>query len=83
MVPALFASMAEAESQELCPLCVEPLDATDRAIRYCACGYRMCLWCWHQIMETAAKENQTGKCPNCRSPYEKGKVSMSEVEPDE
>lgn len=34
-------------------------------------------------METAAKDSLTGKCPNCRSPYQKDKVSMSELEPDE
>eukprot|EP00803_Ostreobium_quekettii_P011563 evm.model.scf_130EXC.6 EVM.evm.TU.scf_130EXC.6 scf_130EXC:96728-106019(-) len=75
--------MADGEGHELCPLCVEPLDATDRAIRYCACGYSMCLWCWHQIMETAGKDNQEGRCPNCRTPYEKDKVSMCDVDQED
>ena len=45
----------------MCPLCTEPLDVTDKSINFCKCGYQLCLWCWHQIMETAAKDNVDGR----------------------
>lgn len=63
-------------------MCVEPLDATDKAINYCQCGYRMCLWCWNQLLETAAKEAMQAKCPNCRSPYDKDKITMEHIDSD-
>jgi len=66
---------------DCCPLCMDQLDATDKAINYCACGYRMCLWCWNQLMETAGKENLPGRCPNCRAEYDKEKITMSALDP--
>ncbi len=63
----------------LCPLCLDTLDATDKAIQYCHCQYQMCLWCWNQLMETAGKENLPGRCPNCRTEYDKDKITMSQV----
>lgn len=68
--------------EECCPLCAEEMDATDLAITYCQCDYRMCLWCWNQLMETAAKEALPGRCPNCRSEYDKEKITMSQMDPD-
>ena len=52
------------ESDMECPLCVETLDASDRNFLPCPCGYRVCMWCWHNI-----RENLNGLCPACRSPY--------------
>lgn len=54
-----------------CPLCASPLDATDRAVRYCACGYDMCLWCFNTLLETAQKESLPARCPACRAEYSK------------
>lgn len=68
---------------DVCPLCTDPLDATDKAINYCQCGYKMCLWCWNQLMETAGKENLPGKCPNCRTEYDKDKITMAQLDPNE
>uniref|UniRef100_A0A061SJX7 CCR4-NOT transcription complex subunit 4 n=1 Tax=Tetraselmis sp. GSL018 TaxID=582737 RepID=A0A061SJX7_9CHLO len=74
--------MLEDEEEETCPLCMEPLDVTDQAASLCTCGYSMCLWCWHHIMEDAAKENLPGRCPNCREPYDKEKIISATVDPD-
>jgi rubrerythrin len=42
---------------------------------------QICLWCWHQIMEMAEGE---GKCPACRTPYDKNKVAeASQALPEE
>ncbi len=69
------------EEEVMCPICCEELDATDRAVHYCQCGFQPCLWCFHQILETAANDSLPGRCPNCRSEYDKNKVTMSNVDP--
>lgn len=61
---------------------MDPLDATDQAINFCQCGYKMCLWCWNQLMETAAREALPGRCPNCRTEYDKDKITMAQLDPD-
>ena len=56
----------DVEDEDLyCPLCTEEMDLTDRTFKPCKCGYKMCLWCWHNIME-----NVGAKCPACRAPYD-------------
>ena len=50
----------------LCPLCTEEMDITDRSFRPCKCGYQICLWCYNNIME-----NLGGRCPACRGPYDR------------
>ena len=69
------------DDDTLCPLCLEQLDITDRHIDFCKCGYRMCLWCWHQIMENAAKDNLPGRCPNCRKEYDRERITKGQVDP--
>lgn len=34
----------------------------------------MCVWCWHQIMDMAEKNESEGRCPACRAPYDKDKI---------
>lgn len=70
------------EEEETCPLCMENLDLTDQAATLCNCGYRICLWCWHRIMEDAAKDSLPGRCPNCREPYDKERITNATVDPD-
>jgi hypothetical protein len=31
------------ESEDLCPLCMEELDITDRHFKPCPCGYQVCI----------------------------------------
>lgn len=59
-----------------CPLCAEPLDATDLAFceHLCPCGYKLCLWCWNRLMESSQP-----KCPACRSDYSTDKITMDSV----
>lgn len=59
-------SMDEEEDDvPTCPLCLEELDATDRAVKACQCGYQVCLWCLHTI-----RERLNGRCPACRTLYD-------------
>ena len=59
----------EDEDVETCPLCCNDMDATDLAFKPCKCGYQVCAWCWHQIMEIGFGET-VGKCPACRQDYD-------------
>ncbi|KAI3980510.1 hypothetical protein MKX01_008927 [Papaver californicum] len=62
------------EGEIVCPLCTEEMDLTDQQLRPCRCGYQVCVWCWHHIMEMAEKDNTEGRCPACRTPYDKEKI---------
>ena len=72
-----------AEEEADCPLCCNPLDATDRHFRPCACGYQICAWCWHQLMERAAAEDSKAKCPACRTPYDESAIRFDAPPPEE
>jgi CCR4-NOT transcription complex subunit 4 len=74
--------MMEDDEEETCPLCMEPMDVTDQSASLCDCGYSMCLWCWHQIMENAAKDSLPARCPNCRSEYDKERITNATVDPE-
>lgn len=62
------------EGERRCPLCAEEMDWTDQQFRPCKCGYQVCVWCWHQIMAMAEKDETEGRCPACRTVYEKEKI---------
>ncbi|GAB2223265.1 hypothetical protein Droror1_Dr00017404, partial [Drosera rotundifolia] len=34
----------------------------------------ICVWCWHHIMDMAQKDETEGRCPACRTPYDKEKI---------
>lgn len=62
-----------------CPLCTAELDATDLAVDYgCSaqCDFRMCLWCFHTVLE-----GEQPRCPNCRELYVRDKISWREGVP--
>ncbi|CAA3011577.1 uncharacterized protein LOC111407704 isoform X2 [Olea europaea subsp. europaea] len=60
--------------QKTCPLCAEEMDLTDQQLKPCKCGYEICIWCWHHIMDMAEKDEMEGRCPACRTPYNKEKI---------
>ncbi|KAK9065912.1 hypothetical protein SSX86_015314 [Deinandra increscens subsp. villosa] len=62
------------QGEKTCPLCAEEMDLTDQQLRPCKCGYDICVWCWHHIMEMAEKDDTEGRCPACRTPYNKAKI---------
>ncbi|GFP92951.1 ccr4-not transcription complex subunit 4 [Phtheirospermum japonicum] len=35
---------------------------------------RICVWCWHHIIDMAEKDQTEGRCPACRTIYEKEKI---------
>nr|XP_027085869.1 CCR4-NOT transcription complex subunit 4-like isoform X1 [Coffea arabica] len=62
------------EGEKRCPLCAEEMDWTDQQFKPCKCGYQVCVWCWHHIMDMAEKDETEGRCPACRTIYEKDKI---------
>ncbi|XP_076893578.1 uncharacterized protein LOC143545608 [Bidens hawaiensis] len=62
------------EEEKRCPLCAEEMDWTDQQLNPCKCGYEVCVWCWHHIMDMAEKDATEGQCPACRTPYDKNRV---------
>ncbi|KAI8523947.1 hypothetical protein RHMOL_Rhmol13G0111200 [Rhododendron molle] len=62
------------QGEKTCPLCAEEMDLTDQQLKPCKCGYEICIWCWHQIMDMAEKNETEGRCPACRTPYNKEKI---------
>ncbi|RVW56780.1 CCR4-NOT transcription complex subunit 4 [Vitis vinifera] len=62
------------EGEKTCPLCAEEMDLTDQQLKPCKCGYEICVWCWHHIMNMAEKDETEGRCPACRVPYNKEKI---------
>ncbi|XP_057721941.1 uncharacterized protein LOC130935999 isoform X1 [Arachis stenosperma] len=57
-----------------CPICTEEMDLTDQQLKPCKCGYEICVWCWHHIMEMSEKDGTGGRCPACRVPYDKERI---------
>ncbi|KAK1396357.1 General negative regulator of transcription C16C9.04c like [Heracleum sosnowskyi] len=66
--------MMTIEEGKRCPLCAEEMDFTDQQLKPCKCGYQVCVWCWHQIMDMAEKDGTEGRCPACRAHYDKDKI---------
>jgi CCR4-NOT transcription complex subunit 4 len=62
------------QGEKTCPLCAEEMDFTDQQLKPCKCGYEICVWCWHHLMDMAEKDDTEGKCPACRTPYNKEKI---------
>ncbi|CAH9107384.1 unnamed protein product [Cuscuta epithymum] len=62
------------QGEKTCPLCAEEMDLTDQQLKPCKCGYEICIWCWHHIMDMAEKDESEGRCPACRTPYNKEKI---------
>ncbi|KAI3705169.1 hypothetical protein L1987_75402 [Smallanthus sonchifolius] len=62
------------EEEKRCPLCAEEMDWTDQQLKPCKCGYEVCVWCWHHIMDMAEKDVTEGRCPACRTSYDKNRI---------
>ncbi|XWS28925.1 hypothetical protein CRYUN_Cryun25bG0113700 [Craigia yunnanensis] len=71
--PTLTAIMSD-KGEKACPLCAEEMDLTDLQLKPCKCGYEICVWCWHHIMDMAEKDDTEGRCPACRSAYDKERI---------
>ncbi|CAK3887709.1 general negative regulator of transcription [Lecanosticta acicola] len=66
------------DEEEVCPLCVEEFDLTDKGFRPCPCGYQICQFCYHNV-----KTNMNGLCPACRRPYNDDDIQYKVITPEE
>ncbi|KAK0641260.1 hypothetical protein B0T16DRAFT_212730 [Cercophora newfieldiana] len=66
------------DEEEVCPLCIEELDLSDRNFRPCPCGYQICQFCFNNI-----KNNMNSLCPACRRPYDEKTIQWKVVTPEE
>jgi CCR4-NOT transcription complex subunit 4 len=73
-ISVLFRKKMSDYGEKTCPLCAEEMDLTDQQLKPCKCGYQICVWCWHHIMDMAEKDQSEGRCPACRTPYDKEKI---------
>ena len=60
--------------EEVCPICCNELTDDDKALIPCKCGFQICLWCLHKMMDEMG-----GKCPAGRTPYNKANFVYKEV----
>ncbi|SMN19931.1 similar to Saccharomyces cerevisiae YER068W MOT2 Subunit of the CCR4-NOT complex, which has roles in transcription regulation, mRNA degradation, and post-transcriptional modifications [Maudiozyma saulgeensis] len=61
------ALMSDDEEEDYCPLCIEPLDITDKNFFPCPCGYQICQFCYNNIRQNP---ELNGRCPACRRKYD-------------
>ncbi|QUC16424.1 uncharacterized protein UV8b_00665 [Ustilaginoidea virens] len=66
------------EEEDVCPLCIEEFDLSDRNFRPCPCGYQVCQFCFNNI-----KNNMNGLCPACRRPYDEKTIEWKVVTQEE
>ncbi|XP_042001087.1 putative general negative regulator of transcription C16C9.04c isoform X2 [Salvia splendens] len=67
------------EQEKRCQVCDEEIDRVDQQFVPCKCGYQICVWCWHHIVEMAEKDTSKGKCPACRQPYEQERIARMQA----
>ena len=82
MNPSSVLSLLEDDEEPDCPLCAEPLDATDLQARLCtACPFQPCLFCYQRLLDQAASEGVASKCPNCRMEYDEDRIDQQRLDP--
>lgn len=59
------------DEEDFCPLCLEPMDITDKNFKPCPCGYQICQFCYNNIRQN---EELNGRCPACRRKYDDDSV---------
>ena len=62
--------------EQLCPLCVEPLDVTDLATSLCDCNFKVCLYCYTRLCD---ESGATARCPSCRGLYDQEANSRQQL----
>ncbi|KAK9325986.1 hypothetical protein V1517DRAFT_312363 [Lipomyces orientalis] len=68
------------DEEEVCPLCVEEFDISDKGFKPCPCGYQVCQFCYNNIRQNP---QLNGRCPGCRRPYDDESVEYKVVTTEE
>lgn len=80
VMPTHGDSFISENEEELCPLCVEEMDISDKNFKPCPCGYQVCQFCYNNIRENP---QLNGRCPACRRPYDDENVEYRVVTQEE
>ncbi|ANB12730.1 CCR4-NOT core ubiquitin-protein ligase subunit MOT2 [Sugiyamaella lignohabitans] len=78
-MPSLDSFISDDE-EELCPLCVEEMDLSDKNFKPCPCGYQVCQFCYNNIRQNP---QLNGRCPACRRPYDDETVEYKMISQEE
>ncbi|MES1915470.1 MAG: hypothetical protein MHM6MM_007408 [Cercozoa sp. M6MM] len=70
---ALDEMLREMEDRPECPICCNDMDATDLLFKPCPCGFQLCLWCYHRVLDAP-----NARCPACRRTYDTSLVERSQ-----
>ncbi|SCU80012.1 LAFA_0B07008g1_1 [Lachancea sp. 'fantastica'] len=68
------------DEEDYCPLCIEPMDITDKNFKPCHCGYQICQFCYNNIRQNP---ELNGRCPACRRKYDDESVEYVVLTPEE
>lgn len=68
------------DEEDFCPLCIEPMDITDKNFKPCPCGYQICQFCYNNIRQNP---ELNGRCPACRRKYDDENVEYIVLTPEE
>ncbi|OEJ84074.1 General negative regulator of transcription subunit 4 [Hanseniaspora osmophila] len=80
MATAYIEPFLSEDEDEYCPLCVEPMDLSDKHFKPCPCGYQICSFCYNNIRQNP---ELNGKCPACRRKYDDESVQYVVLSPEE
>lgn len=69
------------DEEDLCPLCIEEMDISDKNFKPCPCGYQICQFCYNNIRQNP--DLQPGRCPACRRIYDDESVEYKQVSTEE
>ncbi|PJP10022.1 CCR4-NOT core ubiquitin-protein ligase subunit MOT2 [Saccharomyces cerevisiae] len=73
-------SFLSEDEEDYCPLCIEPMDITDKNFFPCPCGYQICQFCYNNIRQNP---ELNGRCPACRRKYDDENVRYVTLSPEE
>lgn len=68
------------DEDDLCPLCIEEMDISDKNFKPCPCGYQICQFCYNNIRQNP---ELNGLCPACRRKYDDESVEYKKITAEE
>lgn len=68
------------DDDDLCPLCIEEMDISDKNFKPCPCGYQICQFCYNNIRQNP---ELNGLCPACRRKYDDESVEYKKISAEE
>lgn len=83
MASALASCLRVGAAAALGPCGFGPPHLLSRLLPALPVADQMCLWCYHHILEEAAKASLAARCPNCRAEYDEEKIQMQHIDAEQ